>query len=389
MLGFAGVDWDLAPVADGNVDPRNPVIGVRSFGSDALHVAAHVAAFTEGLQSVGILACPKHFPGHGDTHVDSHEALPSLLAAEETLEERELAPFRSAIGAGASSVMTGHLLVPALDPRAPASLSHRATTEVLRGHLGFAGVVVTDAVEMGAVSGVDRSEIGGAAVAALAAGADVVCIGAADQAHALATCVAAIRSAIDDGVLDSGLLRAAALRRAAMRSARVGEEVRFTVAGDIAIVAAAAGRSVTVRADATVRTSGVDVIRIAPEPGYAAGETHWGVADPLRRAGHDVALLADGHRPIGVSGRDLVIETRDPWKDASMVARLESLLAQRPDAVVIDFGWPLEPLTGARGWITTRGTGRLSSALAVCLLSGGDPVAVSSDILHTAYVETS
>jgi beta-N-acetylhexosaminidase len=220
LLRDVGVDWTLAPVADVNVDPANPVIGVRSFGSDAAGVAEHAAAFIEGLQAQGVLACAKHFPGHGDTSVDSHEALPVLAVEPETLDERELAPFRAAIAAGVASIMTGHLLVPSLDPQSAASASAAITTGLLREQLGYEGVVITDAIEMAAVSGPDRSGIGPAAVSALLAGADVVCIGAADQEAALGTCVEAIRAAVADGRLGQDVLRAAADRRQRMRASR-------------------------------------------------------------------------------------------------------------------------------------------------------------------------
>ena len=142
-----GVDLDLAPCADVNRDPANPVIGVRSFGADPALVARHTAAFVSGLQSAGVAACAKHFPGHGAARVDSHLALPTVEVGE-----GELAPFRSAIAAGAAAVMPGHLRVPALD-EAPASVSPRILGDLLRGRLGFGGVIVTDALDMGAIGG--------------------------------------------------------------------------------------------------------------------------------------------------------------------------------------------------------------------------------------------
>ena len=124
-LAAAGVTLDFAPVADVNSDPRNPVIGVRSFGDDPALVGRHVAAFVEGLQAAGVAACAKHFPGHGDTTVDSHHALPRVDVGLETLRARELRPFRDAVAAGVRAVMTAHLVVAALDER-PATVSPRA-----------------------------------------------------------------------------------------------------------------------------------------------------------------------------------------------------------------------------------------------------------------------
>ncbi|HEY6052770.1 MAG TPA: glycoside hydrolase family 3 N-terminal domain-containing protein, partial [Gaiellaceae bacterium] len=132
-LARAGISVNLAPVADVNSNPRNPVIGVRSFGPDPELVARHVAAFVGGTQSVGVAACAKHFPGHGDTAQDSHLELP--------VARPRLEPFRAAIAAGVRCVMTGHLLVPELDDR-PATLSRRIVGDLLRGELGFDGLVV-------------------------------------------------------------------------------------------------------------------------------------------------------------------------------------------------------------------------------------------------------
>ena len=133
------------------------------------------AAWTEGLQSTGVAACAKHFPGHGDTSQDSHVALPVVDADEATLRERELVPFRAAIAAGTRTIMTSHIVVPALDPEHPATFSTRILTGLLREELGFDGVIVTDALDMAGASG--GRGIPAAAVAALAAGADLLCIG--------------------------------------------------------------------------------------------------------------------------------------------------------------------------------------------------------------------
>ncbi|MEU4717216.1 glycoside hydrolase family 3 N-terminal domain-containing protein, partial [Micromonospora purpureochromogenes] len=174
-LAALGVTLNYAPDADVNNNPANPVIGVRSFGADPQLVARHTAAWVRGLQSAGVAACAKHFPGHGDTRVDSHHDLPRIGASRARLDAGELVPFRAAVAAGVQAVMTGHLLVPALDEELPATLSPRILGDLLREELGFSGVVITDAVEMRAVT--DRYGFAGAAVRALAAGADAVCVG--------------------------------------------------------------------------------------------------------------------------------------------------------------------------------------------------------------------
>ena len=170
-LRSVGVNVVLAPVADVNVNPRNPVIGERSFGADPQKVAAQVAAFVQGLQSEGVAATVKHFPGHGDTATDSHLALPRLDADLARLHATELVPFKAAIEAGTACVMSYHGLVSVLDADEPATLSRRAMTDLLRGELGFQGVSFTDALEMQAVA--ERHSPAEAAVRALAAGIDM------------------------------------------------------------------------------------------------------------------------------------------------------------------------------------------------------------------------
>jgi len=173
-LASVGVNLDLAPVADVIVDPANPIVGVRSFGSDPQLVARHVAAFVAGLQGVGVAACAKHFPGHGETVADSHLELPTAEADRETLLARALPPFSAAVDAGVRAVMTAHIRFPALDDE-PATLS-AGLIGMLRSQLGFAGLVLTDALEMQAISRTVGLEEGG--VLALAAGADALCLGA-------------------------------------------------------------------------------------------------------------------------------------------------------------------------------------------------------------------
>ncbi|MET7439250.1 glycoside hydrolase family 3 protein [Streptomyces sp. NPDC005496] len=148
-LRALGIRQDYAPVADVNVNPANPVIGVRSFGADPEAVAGMVAAQVKGYQSAGVAATSKHFPGHGDTAVDSHTGFPVIGHSRELWSELDAVPFRAAIRAGIDSIMTAHIMVPALDPAGdPATLSHPILTGILRGELGYDGVVVTDSLGM-------------------------------------------------------------------------------------------------------------------------------------------------------------------------------------------------------------------------------------------------
>ncbi|MEB3165047.1 MAG: glycoside hydrolase family 3 N-terminal domain-containing protein [Cyanobacteriota bacterium] len=184
-----GLNWVLAPVCDVNNNPANPVINVRAWGEDPATAGALASAFCRGLQAEGVLGCAKHFPGHGDTAADSHLELPLIPHDRARLEAIELPPFRAAIAAGVASVMTAHLLLPALDPERPATLSPAVLTDLLRRDLGFGGLVVTDALVMEAITG--RWGAGEAAVLALEAGADLVLM-PADADAALAAIVAAV-----------------------------------------------------------------------------------------------------------------------------------------------------------------------------------------------------
>lgn len=172
-----GINWSYSPVGDVNSDPRNPVIGVRSFGDDPTEVARFAKAVGDGLTQGGVAPSAKHFPGHGDTNIDSHLGLPIINKSRAELDETELKPFKELVNAGVASIMTGHMVIQALtgDNKTPASLSRAVTTTLLREELHFEGVVVTDCLEMNAVKerqgGVPRG-----AVEALAAGADVVMI---------------------------------------------------------------------------------------------------------------------------------------------------------------------------------------------------------------------
>ena len=171
-----GVPWIFAPDADVNSNPENPIINTRSFGEDPARVSEFVAAFVRGVEENGGLATAKHFPGHGDTSTDSHLDLPTVTSDRAHLDRVELAPFRAAIAAGVSTIMTGHLAVPALepDPDVPATMSPKITTDLLRGQMGFDGLVVTDALDMGGVT--VRYPPGEVAVRSILAGADVLLV---------------------------------------------------------------------------------------------------------------------------------------------------------------------------------------------------------------------
>jgi beta-N-acetylhexosaminidase len=226
-----GINHILAPVADVNVDPDNSVINTRSYGEDPNDVARYVAAFIRGARGEGVLTTAKHFPGHGDTHVDSHRALPVLEVTRERLQSVELVPFKAAIDAGVDSVMIGHLAVPALDPAPvpvrkdgvrenryapeaseapknatmPATLSRPMIEDVLRKQLGFKGLVVTDAFDMGGLT--EHFDAGEAAVRAIEAGEDQILMPTnADAA------IAAVKEAVKSGRIPMSRIDASVAR---------------------------------------------------------------------------------------------------------------------------------------------------------------------------------
>jgi beta-N-acetylhexosaminidase len=166
-----GFDWDFAPVLDVDTNPANPVIGDRSLGSDARTVGELGVALAAAMEAEGVASCGKHFPGHGDTHQDSHHALPRLPHALPRLRDVELKPFSAYARANLASIMTAHVVFEALDPGVPATMSHQVMTGLLRQELGFGGVIVSDDMEMKAVA--ENFDVPTAVVAALIAGVDL------------------------------------------------------------------------------------------------------------------------------------------------------------------------------------------------------------------------
>jgi beta-N-acetylhexosaminidase len=203
----AGVHWIYAPDADVNNNPGNPIINTRSFGEDPQRVARFVSEFVRGAQENGALATAKHFPGHGDTAADSHIDLPVIRADRQRLESLELLPFRAAIEAGTGSVMTGHLAIPSLEPdtNTPATLSRNILTGLLRDELGYRGLIVTDAMDMGGIT--VRYAPGEAAVRAVLAGADAILMSPVPEAAYQALLEAVKNKRISRERLDSSVRR--------------------------------------------------------------------------------------------------------------------------------------------------------------------------------------
>jgi beta-glucosidase-like glycosyl hydrolase/CubicO group peptidase (beta-lactamase class C family) len=240
-----GVHWAFAPVADVNSNPANPVINIRSYAEDPALAAELVAAFVAGARSGGLMSTAKHFPGHGDTDVDTHLQVATLGADAERLGAIELPPFRRAVAAGVDAIMLGHIAVPALDPSGePATLSSR-TTELLRRAMGFDGLVVTDALDM---AGAKAAWAGDAAVRAVGAGADMILL-PPDPEASVAALVRAVRA---------GVLPAARLNEAAGRVLEAKERLGLnrTRRVDVSVIARSVARPEDVaRAQAIARDS--------------------------------------------------------------------------------------------------------------------------------------
>jgi beta-N-acetylhexosaminidase len=207
-LRAVGINMNMAPVLDVHSNPDNPIIGDRAYGTEPESVAELGLAAVRGLQGKGVVACGKHFPGHGDTSADSHKELPVVKASAEVLFERELVPFHYAILNGLASLMTAHVVYPALDAERPATLSPAILTSLLREQWGFDGVVVTDDLEMHAI--VDHHGVGDAAVQAFLAGADILLI-CKDRSRAVSA-MEAVRKAVEDGTIPTDRLEASVRR---------------------------------------------------------------------------------------------------------------------------------------------------------------------------------
>ena len=373
QLRAAGVDVDLAPSVDVHSDPRNPVIGVRSFGADPAAVARHGAAFVRGLQSTGVAAAAKHFPGHGATAVDSHHGLPVIEADEATFRARELPPFAAAVAAGVELVMTAHVVFPALDDR-PATLSSRLLTGLLREELGFDGVVVTDALDMAGVRAAHG--IAGAAVLALAAGADLLLLGAEDGEQHCADVRAAVRDAVRDGTLTEHRLAEAAGRVAALRGRLAAASGTHAGTPDTAGGRRAARAALTVR-DVVPLAGPALVVELRGGTNLAVGDAKWSLAEPLADRGLLAGLCTvreDGPAAdevlAGAEGLPLLVAVRDAGRSPWQRDRLRALTDRRPDAVVVALGAPEDVDLVPGPAVVTRGAARVLTEAVADLLAG-------------------
>lgn len=337
-----GVNWDFAPVCDLDVLPANPIVGSRALGADPARVAALAAEWIDACQAEGVLACAKHFPGHGRTSDDSHMQLPVVQASRQTLQESDLVPFRAAIDAGVASIMTAHVAYPALDPTGvPATLSRDILQWRLRQQMRFEGLIVSDALIMdGVLTGRPEGEV---AVRALHAGCDLLLYPAE-----LASVVRACERALREGVLDEERVHQSLRRRLKWAQwASPPNEYRRPAASDVAWGAQLAERVVHVVRGRPLHLAGaLDVLVVDDDLG--------GPTPPPSRAPFVAALTEAGlaASPVSVPGaagrRSTVLALFGDvraWKGragyaAESRAAVERACAVRPDLVVVQFGHP-------------------------------------------------
>ncbi|MEM7325124.1 MAG: glycoside hydrolase family 3 N-terminal domain-containing protein [Actinomycetota bacterium] len=377
-LAAVGINLALAPDADVNTNTANPVIGVRSFGTDPLVAANHTSAWVEGVQAAGVAACAKHFPGHGDTAADSHVSEPVVHADADTLNDRELLPFRAAIEAGTRTIMTSHIRVPALDSHNVATFSSSMLGDLLRGAMGFQGVVVTDALDMAGASA--ERGIPGAAVAAVAAGADLLCLGPAPSESEV--------HAVVDALADAAELPGTRLHDASDRCAELaawmnanrydpGDGVTSSTPGPIITagqIASTFGLSDHARSVLADRNRPIRWVNLAPEQNVAIGATPFG---PFHRGGAVATLdvpaddrsLADSY--VDQPGALTVIVGRELHRDPC-ASQAAASIAARSLALIVDMGFTVgDGVDTADGVdIATFGASRLVGDALIELVEG-------------------
>ena len=389
QLRRVGCNVTFAPTVDVNSNAENPVIGVRSFGAAAGPVAAHSATWVTGLQSTGVGATAKHFPGHGDTAQDSHVALPVIDRSLEELRSRELLPFAAAIEAGVRLIMTSHIMLPQLDTENPATMSEVLLTGLLREEMGFGGVIVSDALDMaGAASPGGMPET---AIRALGAGCDLLCLGTDNTEQDVVALEEAIEAAIADGRLDSGRLEQAAGRvldladelaasRPPVRDPSQLVQPSEWPRSDSEVIAAF---DVQLAAQGWRAAPGsFSVVRFETRPNIAVGSRALGsVRGSGRRTDTDPpcglrrAAAVRGHRrglrplPLPAAGVPILVVGRDIHRHASARAVVDRLRAEHSSVLVVDMGWPSDDRRYAD--VATFGASRLTGRALLTYLLGG------------------
>lgn len=411
----AGVHWIFAPDADVNDNPDNPIINFRSFGENPRDVASYVTEFVRGVESNGALATAKHFPGHGNVTVDSHLALATVPGSRAELENNELIPFRAAIDAGVRSIMPGHLAVPAFEPDCalPATLSRNILTGLLRDQMKFRGLIITDAMEMGAIT--SQYPPGEAAVRAVEAGADVLLMPPVPDAA-----LAALENAIQSGRIPVARIDAS-VRRILAAKARLKLNVNrfvdvsrlnetFASPGFTAQAQHIADRAVTLLRDAqrmlpldSARPLRVLLVALSADPDPCPAEalepeirprvdsltvlradTHFKTVSNLRLPppdSHDIVVAA---LFVRVADRKGHVAFPDDQR-----AFVHQLLAAGKPVAVLAFGSPylISRFPSAKTWLAEFSTNRVSQRAAARALFGQVPIAGKIPVAVPGAVE--
>lgn len=403
----AGIHVNFAPTADVNINPNNPVIATRSFGEDPKQVARLTAQFVRGTRDGGLLATAKHFPGHGDTDVDSHVGLPVVTASSERLSEVELVPFRAAIAAGAELVMSAHIALPALggDSTTPATLRADVMTGLLRDSLGFQGLAITDALTM---QGIGKGyTIEESVVQAVRAGTDILLRPGDDVALA----IDAVMRAIGRGDLTQARIDES-VRRILLHKARAGlASGRFVSLDSLRLVVATqahrdlaldvAQRAITLLRDSAslvpIRTQRVALVHYMPETELKAGRAFAREMGRLRPGTRLVARLSPTTAPSQLDSVAARLQRFDAIVVATFVRRVEGegrttvpahisawidSVAAGPKAVVVSFGNPylLRQFPRAQAYVNTYGVGDALEVAAARALFGAAPIGGKSPV---------
>jgi len=321
-LAQLDIDLTFAPVLDLAISKDNPIVGVRSFGSNPELVSSQATAAVRGLAKAGISTAPKHFPGHGKTSADSHLDLPTLKASLQELMSEDLLPFIAAIDEGAPAIMMGHLLIPAVDSK-PASLSKVWIQEILRDKLNFKGAVVTDALDMGALRGLEN--IHRSSIAAIRAGANLLCLsGISDQSKLLSDILTLAESELTDEDL-SDISSSKQKIRSLRRNTSVISSIENMDTGRIV-------SGFEIIGDPKLEGGPAAVMSIGATLTIASGSISWGLESSLTSRGQALTEFD--------TAKNQIVQFRDAWRDEKVLDRLLMLRTKYPNAIFVDFGWP-------------------------------------------------
>jgi beta-N-acetylhexosaminidase len=378
-LAALGINFNLAPCADVLGSADSPAVGTRSFGPDTGLVSRHTAAAVAGLQDAGVAACTKHFPGHGRTGTDTHQAIAVIEGGLAELRRHDLPPFAAAIRAGTIAIMPSHLRLPELTGDLPATVSGAALTDLLRGELGFTGVIVSDALEMRATR--ETFGIPQAAVLAVAAGTDLLCLGRDGSEQDYLAVREALVAAVRDGTLNGERLAEAAERVARLRGGLTltrpthREALASGTADGIGL--AAARRAVRLSGPPPSLSRPV-IIEVEPRENIAAGRFGWGLGPwaprgSVRRVEENPVDGPAGDTAVAgilaeATGRSLVVVVRDAHRDPDTRFLITTVLGARPDTVLVEMGLPgWQPPEGT-SYLATYGASRASAQAAAEVL---------------------